>query len=88
MIDFEPIGRIGTATQIYITLLTDQLLRVPADPSELSIVIYDFEWRDNCQSTVHSGLYPGNFVAEILCTKQSVASNELLLFTSVYQDSI
>ena len=47
-IKFNPISRIGDPIEIKMTLYTDELLRLAADPSEISIAIYDFDWRSIC----------------------------------------
>ena len=49
--------------------------------------IYDFDWRNKCVQKVISDLYPGSYVAQILCTGQSSTKGEIFEFLPVLEDS-
>ena len=86
-IKFDPTGRIGEPIEVFITLYTDELLRLAADPDAISIQIYDFDWRNKCTQKVISDLYPGSFIAQILCTGQSTTEGSKFEFLPVYNTS-
>lgn len=78
-------AQVGSAIDIEVVLLSDELLRVPAEASEISASIYDIQWREGCQQTFANGLYPGHFVGQLLCSKQSLNSPNKLELIMVYQ---
>ena len=67
-------------------LYTDALLLMGAEPSDLSIVIYDFNWGNKCSQKFVKGLYPGYFIGQLQCTAQSSTAPEQLDFIVVYQN--
>ena len=80
---FDPVGRIGEPIEVRLTLYTDELLRLPVDPSAISVGIYDLDWRGRCTEKVIPDLYPGSYIAQILCQGQSSTTGETLEFLPV-----
>ena len=78
-ITFDDTLHIGQATEINVRLFTETLLQYGDVSTEnLSLYFVNGVWSNHCSFEFYNGLYPGEYIGQLLCKSQpSTVSNRL-----------